>query len=170
MGSMNVGKVSFGNSVQTATGTTQTAAQQTTTKKADKNDTIVIGGKEFTKKQVAVGGAAILASVAAIGTGIASYMRGKTAGIEGFTARIKEGFHTIVNKEARAEYAERYGKKAQTAAEAAANNKATEGAEDLVKATEGAEDLVKATEGAEDLVKATEGAEDLVKATEGAEA
>ena len=77
MGSMNVGKVSFGNAVQTATGTTQTAAQQTTAKKADKGDVVVIGGKEFTKKQAVVGGAAILASVAAIGTGIASYMRGK---------------------------------------------------------------------------------------------
>ncbi len=105
MGSMNVGKVSFGNAVQTATGTTQTAAQQTTAKKADKGDVVVIGGKEFTKKQAVVGGAAILASVAAIGTGIASYMRGKAnLGAESKVIdKIKDGFHTIVNKEARAD-------------------------------------------------------------------
>lgn len=116
MGSMNVGKVSFGNAVQTATGTTQTAAQQTTAKKADKGDVVVIGGKEFTKKQAVVGGAAILASVAAIGTGIASYMRGKAnLGAESkFIDKIKDGFHTIVNKEARADY------KAARAAEKAA--------------------------------------------------
>jgi len=127
MGSMNVGKVSFGNTP--VSGTTQTAAQQPTVKKADKGDVVVIGGKEFTKTQVAVGGAGILAGAAVLATGIASYLRGKTAGIEGFTARIKEGFHTIVNKEARAEYAEKFGKKAAQAAEGAAD-KAAEGAAD----------------------------------------
>lgn len=126
MGSMNVGKVSFGSTP--VAGTTPGATQQASVKKADKSDVVVIGGKEFTKKQVAIGGAGILAAAAAIVTTAVSAHRGKNKlGAEAkFIDKVKEGFHTLINKEARAEYTQKFSKKAQQATGTAANKAATD--------------------------------------------
>lgn len=117
---MNVGKVSFGNA-QPAAGTAQGAKNAAPVKKADKGDVVVIGGKEITKKQAIAGGVGILATVAAVATTAWSAHRGKLSLGENakLTDKIKEGFHTLINKDARAEFAEKFGKKAKQAAEAA---------------------------------------------------
>ncbi len=122
MGTMNVGKVSFGNA-QPAAGTAQGAKNAAPVKKADKGDVVVIGGKEITKKQAIAGGVGILATVAAVATTAWSAHRGKLSLGENakLTDKIKEGFHTLINKDARAEFAEKFGKKAKQAADAASD-------------------------------------------------
>ncbi len=97
MGSMNVGKVSFGNTP--VAGTTPGAAQQAPVKKADKGDVVVIGGKEIKKSTLAKGGI-IATAAAALGTIAMAAKRGKVVnGSESkFIANVKEGFKTFVGK------------------------------------------------------------------------
>ncbi len=195
MGTMNVGKVSFGNA-QPAAGTAQGAQQQQApVKKADKGDVIIIGGKEITKKQAIAGGLGIFAAVAAVATTALSAHRGKLSLGEDakLVDKIKEGFHTLVNKEARAEFAEKFGKKAKQAADAAgdktkdavadAGDKAKDAVKDAAsdKGADAAEDAAAKTEdavkkAAPDVKKAADAAtekvsvQDLVKAQKHVEA
>ncbi len=112
MGSMNVGKVSFGNAQPTA-GATQTAAQQPAVKKADKGDVVVIGGKEVKKSTLAKGGI-IATAAAALGTLALAAKRGKglnealatinkaESNVDGEATKlfqnIKDGFGTFFGK------------------------------------------------------------------------
>lgn len=97
MGSMNVGKVSFGNTP--VAGTTPGAAQQAPVKKADKGDVVVIGGKEIKKSTLAKGGI-IATAAAALGTIAMAAKRGKVVNGDGsnFIQNVTEGFKTFVGK------------------------------------------------------------------------
>lgn len=117
MGSMNVGKVSFGNTP--VAGTTPGAAQQAPVKKADKGDVVVIGGKEFTKKQAAIGGGVLATAAAAITAAVVAAKRGKVVNPEGtkLFENIKTGFKSFYDKTVKGDY-----QKAKEALKNAADN------------------------------------------------